>query len=56
MDKITKYDYYTNVRIEGEYIQFHKALVENSSLKFRIGFLESENRRLKKKLKKHKID
>ena len=41
-------------RPKREYIHFSKCEIENTILKFEIGFLKSKVERLKKKLKKRK--
>ena len=43
-----------SIKIKDGFIQLNKTEAENIYLKFKVGFLKSENKRLKKKIKEIK--
>jgi hypothetical protein len=42
------------MKIKNNLIQFNKLKIENLILKYEIGFIKSENKRLKNKIKRYK--
>ena len=42
------------MKVKNNLIQFDKLEIENIILKFKIGFIKNENKRLKNKIKRYK--